>query len=144
MQRSSLLLGALTAANLGALVIMLTMPLPAWPRVGIAILILASMTHTFWHHWLRRSRYAVIGLSASRDGLKIETRTDGWMDAEILGSSFVSPWLTVLNLKLSQRRLPAHVVLLPDMLDHDEFRRLRVWLKWGDVLTHGKDSDAVL
>jgi toxin CptA len=102
------------------------------------------MAHSYWHHFLRLSHHAVLGLNVTRDGLKIETRRDGWIPAEILGSSFVSPWLTVLNLKLPHRRLATHVVLLPDMLGADEFRRLRVWLRWGDALTHGKDSDAVL
>jgi toxin CptA len=41
------------------------------------------------------------------------------------------PWLTVLNLKLPGKRLVRHVILLPDALDENEFRRLRVWLRWG-------------
>lgn len=144
LRRSRRLLAVLTAAHLGALIIVLIMPMNSWLRVGTSSAILTSMTHSYWHYILRRSRHAVRGLSITRDGLKIETCRDDWIPVETLGSSFVSPWLTVLNLKLPDRRLATHVVLLPDMLGPDEFRRLRVWLKWGHALTHGKDSDAVL
>lgn len=81
---------------------------------------------------MRRSRYSVTGLNPARNGLNIKTRHHGWMISDILDTSFVTPWLTVLHLKLSQKRLPVYVVLLPDMLGPDEFRRLRVWLKWGE------------
>lgn len=144
LQRSRWLLAVLAIAHLGALIITLSIPLNPWLCIGTAISILASLAHCYWHHFLRRSHHAVLGLSVTRDGLKVETRSHDWIPAKILGNSFVSPWLTVLNLKLPSRRLTTHVVLLPDMLGPDEFRRLRTWLKWGDALTHGKDGDAVL
>jgi toxin CptA len=144
LQRSRCLLMAVTLSHLVALVIALAMPLAPWLRIGLAVLIAASMAYAIRHHILRNSRYAVTGLKPTRDGLSIETRDDGWILCDILDSSFVTPWLTVLHLKLAQRRLPVHVVLLPDMLGADEFRRLRVWLKWAQPNAHGKDRDAML
>lgn len=53
-----------------------------------------------------------------------------------LGSSFVAPYLTVLELKpLGARRLwqrfrTRSVVILPDGIDAEEFRQLRVLLRW--------------
>jgi toxin CptA len=53
-----------------------------------------------------------------------------------LGSSFVAPYLTVLELKplgaggLWQRFRTRSVVILPDGIDAEEFRQLRVLLRW--------------
>ncbi len=134
----------MVTAHLGALLIVLMTPLLQPVRITIVAVILASLAHICWHHFLRNSRHAVLSLKITRDGLQVETRSGGWLRAEILGSSFVTPWLTVLNLRFPHCRLPVNVVLLPDMLGPDDFRRVRVWLKWGNALTHGKDIDAVL
>lgn len=58
------------------------------------------------------------------------------MACALLGSSFVAPYLTVLELKplgfqkLWQRFSPRSVVILPDGIDKEEFRQLRVLLRW--------------
>ena len=54
----------------------------------------------------------------------------------LLGSSFVEPYLTVLELKpleplKSWRRFSSRsVVILPDGIDAEGFRQLRVLLRW--------------
>lgn len=50
---------------------------------------------------------------------------------ELMKSTFVSPWLTVINLRPNGRRLATHVLLTWDNVDAEDFRRLRIWLKWG-------------
>jgi toxin CptA len=52
------------------------------------------------------------------------------VEASLLGTSFVSPYLAVLNLKPGNSRLARHIVLLPDSLEKEEFRQLRVLLRW--------------
>jgi toxin CptA len=49
----------------------------------------------------------------------------------ISGDSFVTPYLTVLNLKPEGARFAHALVILPDSLEAESFRRLRVRLKWG-------------
>jgi hypothetical protein len=39
-------------------------------------------------------------------------------------------FLTVLNLARGDDRRRISVLILPDGIDTDEFRRLRVWLRW--------------
>ena len=51
-----------------------------------------------------------------------------WHEAEILPGSYVSTWLTVVNLGASGRR--RSLVLLPDAAAAEDLRRLRVWLRW--------------
>ena len=48
--------------------------------------------------------------------------------AKILPSSYVQPWMTVLNFDVGHRFRPYSVVLLPDAIDPEMFRRLRVRL----------------
>jgi len=138
------LLALLAAAHLGALAIALAMPLTAWGKAALALAISASMGHAIRRHALLHGRDTVVALKISRDGLQAETPNGVWFPTIVQDSTFVAPWLTVLSLKLPHRRLAAHVVLLPDMLTPDEFRRLRAWLRWTDARTHGKYGDAVL
>jgi toxin CptA len=50
--------------------------------------------------------------------------------ARILGTSYVTATLTVLNLRVAGEWLPRHVLLVRDNVDEQEFRRLRVLLRW--------------
>ncbi len=138
------LLAALAIAHLGSLAIALAMPLAAWAKVGLALAILASMAHAIRHQALLRGHNAVVVLKPTHGNLEVETRNGVRFATIVQGSSFVTPWLTVLNLKSDEQQRAIHVVLLPDMLTIDEFRRLRVWLKWGTTGLHGKEGGAML
>lgn len=49
---------------------------------------------------------------------------------DILEDSFVTPYLTVINLKLEGKFFPQSLVILAGSLDAEEFRQLRVWFRW--------------
>jgi toxin CptA len=49
----------------------------------------------------------------------------------VLAGSFVSAYLTVLNVKTEASRWRTSLILTPDRVDVGAFRRLRVWLRWG-------------
>jgi toxin CptA len=53
-----------------------------------------------------------------------------WKRYRVAGSSFVSPPLTVPNLRSGVGHRTRAVLVAPDSLDPDSFRRLRVWLRW--------------
>ena len=76
-----------------------------------------------------RARWS--GVELRPDGTAaVVDRQGRWSEARILGSSFVSPALTILNLTVAGARLPRSLVVAPDALPAAEFRRLRVWLRW--------------
>jgi toxin CptA len=78
-----------------------------------------------------RAAESVVGLEITAEGrLSLLTRGGTWRACELLDTSYVSPQLTILNLRLAGRRLARHVVLLPDNVDARDFRRLRTWLNW--------------
>ncbi|CAG1000686.1 hypothetical protein RHDC4_03161 [Rhodocyclaceae bacterium] len=60
--------------------------------------------------------------------LEVEWADGGHHGAELLAGSTVLPWLVVLRLRVDGRRLS--LALLPDGLEGDGHRLLRLWLRW--------------
>ena len=56
------------------------------------------------------------------------------LDGDSPDTSFVRPWITVLNVRPRGRRLSYHVIIMPDCAAVAVFRWLRVWLRWGRVV----------
>ncbi len=127
---SRMLAGMLGGVCLSVVVLLLLLPLPWWIKCLCGAMVVAA---TAWH----LGRYAwsaqtITALELEVSGkLRCYSRAKDWRDVEVLGSSFVTPKLTVLNFRLPGERLSRHVVLLPDMVESAAFRRLRVWLRWG-------------
>ena len=116
----------LSCAHAGALAAAALTALPGWLRLALATAILASA-------WLCLRR-----LSGDKRCCRLALRADGRLDferadgitgvASVLAQSTVSAWLTVLLLSLSGRR--EALCILPDMLSPEDFRVLRLWLRW--------------
>ncbi len=122
----------LGAAHAVALLLLTLLPLDWWLMTALGALLLWSAMHAIHHHALRRGADSVNTLEFSgRAQLRVRTRDGRWEDATVLGSSFVSVALIVLNLGIAGRRLPLHVVIPGDSADAEALRRLRVWLRWG-------------
>lgn len=133
---SRLLAAMLAAAGAGALALLLWMPLPAAVQGLLAVVLCVAVAHAILHdawRWLPRS---IVALQLAGDGsLRCQTQDGRWREAQVLGSSCVTAWLTVLNLRLSGRRFGCSTVLLPDSLDAEDYRQLRVWLRWNGAVT---------
>lgn len=106
-------------------------PLPYWLAVLLMPVFLGSAWHTLRRDGFRTLQYSLIALRLDAEGrCEFKTRIGVWHEAALLGSSFVAPHLTVLNLKPAGGRLAKHLVILPDAVNAEDFRRLRMWLKW--------------
>lgn len=106
-------------------------PVPQW----IAALLMPLFLGSAWYYLLRDGfrtlQHSLVALRLHDDcGCEFQTRAGVWHEAALLGSSFVSPYLAVLNLRPASGRIAKHLVILPDAVDSEDFRRLRVWLKW--------------
>ena len=80
---------------------------------------------------LHRAPHAVAGLELTADGrVAVAGPSGDWLTARLRSAAVPVPWLAVVTLRdaLGQRRA---AVVLPDALDREAFRRLRVWLRWG-------------
>jgi len=99
--------------------------LPAMPALAV------SLAFYLRRECLRLSNAAIVSVSLHHDcRCEFETKDGRRHEAALLGTSFVAPYLTVLNLKPADSRLGRHVVILPDNVDGECFRKLRVLLKW--------------
>lgn len=131
LRASRLLAMILAVAHLLALAISWMLTLHWTMRLGLSAMVAISAALT-----LRRL------LNADIDAIRVNVKgefsaRDGggeWLDAAVLGDSFVAPYLTLLHLKLHDKPGRRYVILVPDAVAADEFRRLRVWLKWRDSL----------
>ena len=48
----------------------------------------------------------------------------------MLGTTYVSSLLTIVNLPQVENEALRHIVLMPDAIDAEDYRRLGVWLRW--------------
>ncbi len=53
---------------------------------------------------------------------------------KLLRSSLVMPQMVILNIALPKHFWRINIVLMPDSMDAESFRQLRVALKWGVIL----------
>lgn len=111
----------------------------ASPVLWLAAPVLAgSLAYVLHREVLRLSPASIVAFTLHADcRCEFRTRSGAVQEAQLLGSSFVAPWLTVLNLKTADSRLARHVVIVADAADSEIFRKLRVRLKWGCAFAGG-------
>ena len=128
---SQRLTALLFTAHGGALLLLTILPLPLWIIVPIAAVLLWSAVHTTLRHARRRGVHAVTALElAEREQLQFRTGDGTWHRGQLLDSSTISLWMVLLNLRNDRGRI-LHVVIPGDGISADDFRHLRVWLRWG-------------
>ena len=75
------------------------------------------------HAFARARRTRTVRL----DGRRIQVDS---VPGEVIDGSFVAPWLTIVHWRPLGSRLTRTLLVLPDMLDAESFRALRVVLRW--------------
>lgn len=140
--KASWYLAALLAAVHGcALALLWMVPLPPWLSVIISIGIAASGALYIARDALRRMPQSITGAEIRDDGrCAIESKSGARRECELLGSSFVAPYLTVMNFRSAGSFLARSVAILPDSIEVEDFRRLRVLLRWNSGKSRIQDS----
>lgn len=148
-RRLSWLLLAISLMAQGALLTLaLSLPYPwllkllAWLAASL-LLAWLSWQALNQHAW-RQSADAVVLLALDREGGFSLTMQDGrQLPVSLLDNSVVFASVCLLNFRLAtgqgqgwlKRKMSGRnnitCLILPDAVDADEFRRLRVWLRWG-------------
>ncbi|MGH8671166.1 MAG: hypothetical protein ACREUA_03885, partial [Burkholderiales bacterium] len=76
-------------------------PIPIGLRFALSALLLVSVAWNFRLHAMRSLARALVALEIKPDcRCAVRTRGDGWMEGEILQGSFVTPYLTILNIAI--------------------------------------------
>lgn len=127
----------LTLAHAAAIGLLWLLALPAWAKASASAILAASLVFHLRRYALLCSPRSITRLEVMEDmTFKLETRNGARLDCELLGSSFVAPYLTVLELKPAEpvnvwQRPASHTItILPDGINAEEFRQLRVLLRW--------------
>jgi toxin CptA len=125
---SRTLVAAIALAHLAAAAAAL-----ALPGAAAAIVVAGAVVSAAWHlrEALHRAPRAVAGLELGADGrVAVAGPAGDWSAARLRTAAVPASWLAVVTLQDARGRRRSAVVL-PDALDRDAFRRLRVWLRWG-------------
>lgn len=98
--------------------------------IGTVIFLISLMLYCR-HYALLTSPRSIVAFELN-DAMEctIETRLGKRITCAILGSTFVSPYLVVLNLKPLNGTSARSVTILADAIDAEVFRQLRILLRW--------------
>ena len=125
------LAAAVCVVHFAAAVLLWLMPLPVTGKSVITLVIAVSLVFFLARDAALHATNAIVALAIGEDDtVSYQIRTGEWVDCELLGSSYVSPRLTIVNLQPHGRRRVRRVILVPDNVDARDFRRLRMWLRW--------------
>ena len=106
-------------------------PVPWWLFFAALPPLAGSLVFYVRREGWRLAPAAVVSFTLYPDcRCEFQTRDGTVHAAELLGSSFVASYLTVLNLKPADSFLARHAVIVPGNVDAEQFRKLRVVLKW--------------
>jgi hypothetical protein len=109
-----------------------TIGAPWWADVAVACVIVAWVVDAVGRHGRRTSRAAVTEVMLSSDAIVVVRFASGRLVAgHVRSASFIHPWLTTIVWRPDGARVSRSVPIVPDMLDPDDFRRLRVLLRYG-------------
>ena len=127
---SRTLIVVISAGHFLALTLVWPLALPLSIKLALCAVLTASYLFYLWQQRAQNSRVIQQLKLRSEGDAKLQTRGGEWVVGKILATSYVSPYLTILNIKLTTRRFATHLVLFPDAIDAEDYRKLRVWLKW--------------
>lgn len=133
---SRLLVSILAAAGVGTCAILICMPLDGMLKMTLCLMVLLASSYHIMDKGLLWLPWSCIGLVLDAKGsnhiveLTVGTRSGAEQKITVLSNSFVASYLTVLNYQVEGKYRQRSILMLPDNVEADGFRQLRVWLRW--------------
>ncbi len=132
LQRSYLLVVLLVIAHAAAVACLIALPWPGPWRSGLVVVIAGSLAYA-----LRPPR--IIGLRLRGKGALEALLANGDRAAlSLCADSTVFGRLIVLRVRVGEETRVSSLTVLPDQLSAEQFRLLRLWLRWRTE--SGKDA----
>lgn len=104
--------------------------LAVWLQLVLTVLVVASLYYHTERHVLLHSRAAWQSFYWSKGGLVVVTRTGEELQAEVLPGTVVTAYFVLIRARVGQRGVVSQLIFR-DALGEDEFRELRVRLRFG-------------
>jgi toxin CptA len=131
LSKSAQLIWLLACVHSIALLVIWLLPLPYVWRGLISLFLAASLVFYLLRDVFKYFPGAVIAIKLLPEGkLEIQNKTGAWASASLRSGSFVAPYITTLAYRPDEKFLRRHLLILPDMLDAETFRQLRMHLRW--------------
>ncbi|MES2354316.1 MAG: protein YgfX [Pseudomonadota bacterium] len=128
---SRYLAGLLILAHGASIAIVAIIDWPLWFKVLISLGVFASSVFHLQRDALLRSPSSIVAFLLKSDGqIEVTQRNGKILIGQQLKGSFVHPWFTTVLWRAEGARFSRANVILPDSLPAEQFRELRVWLKW--------------
>jgi len=129
---SALLVWVISLACMLFCFVLLLLPIHTGFKLVLMAVIVASSVYFMRHHARLSLMKSIVSLNVNIEtGLQLNFIDGTRREAQVLGHSFVAPYLTVLNMRTLDDGKCISLILLPDNTEPDSFRHLRVWLRWG-------------
>jgi len=127
LRRSRILAGFILVSHGGAIVLSLV-SLPLWQGTVLSLVIVLSLIYLLKRHGLLPGADTITCLmwDNNNDWLVI-TRSGKEYHASLQRPVYLQVRVVILNFKINKRRRP--IIILPDMVDRESFRQLRVRLQ---------------
>ena len=126
---------ALLFILLGATSLVLLWFLPLQTAIWLALAVAAMWWGGYcllFYANLRMGHSCVAFRLEDRDEIVLVLRSGRHLSGRVSPDSLVTPYIVILNVVLSEQRRGRSLLILPDAMGEDSFRRLRVALRWGD------------
>lgn len=121
----------LVSVHLVAISLMYSLPLFIDLKImGIVVLIISLIYYLRKNAFLTDADAIKVLMLSDEMPCQLTLHSGESYTCNVLENSFVAPYLTVVNLKLEGKFFPQSLIILVDSLDAEEFRQLRVWLRW--------------
>ena len=131
LRRSRYLAAAFTVVHAATAATIAPLDVAIEVKLFIALAIVVSLGHVLHRHALLMSSASVRELEVhDREHASIRSKDGRWRDAQILGTTYVSPLMTVINLRMGKWKWTRHVIVVGDNMDAEDFRQVRVILRW--------------
>ena len=127
---SQYLAGVLIAALNAAVVLLLSMSLPWWAKLAAIAALLISAVYYLRHDAYLSMQSSSVRLQMEAGQVTITRRNGHSWSGLVLHDSFITPLMVILNVLPEDAYFSRSVIILPDSLDKDSFRQLRVLMKW--------------
>lgn len=128
---SALIAFAVSVVHVGAAGVLWILPIPVLGKAAFTLVIALSLVYFMARDAALHASRSIVALELGEQGeIACQTRNGAWLHCELLGSSYVSPGMTVVNLRPRGWGGYRRVILVPDNVDPDDFRRVRAWLRW--------------
>lgn len=116
-----------------AIAVLWLMPMVWWISLPASTFILLMQYFTMRRKVWLLSRQSVVSFRLEPDGIVLILVSGNEQAGQLATSTFITPYLTILNVRVKPRRGVRSVVIFPDSIDAEDFRRLRVLLRWNKV-----------